>query len=304
MNLRQIDAFRAVMIAGSVTHAAERLNVSQPAISRLIAELERSTDLTLFVRRRGGRLQPTAEAETFFREVEHSFTGLEKLRQSARDIRNFGSGYIRIACLPALAMGFIPKVIKRFRADYPKVSVSLQTRSSSTVRHWVGAQRIDFGLASPGPEAPGARSELFARVPGVCVMPEGHALARKAVIRPEDLEDLPFISLALEDRTRVLIDQLFEEAGVKRQSFIDTQYAATICGLVLEGAGISIISRFTARDFEDRGIVARPFSPSIHIDYNLYVPQHRPLSQIATSFIEVMNLCRDDFLAAEQTVKA
>lgn len=297
MNLRQISAFHAVMVAGTVTHAAERLNISQPAVSRLIAELERSTQLKLFIRRKGGRLQPTMEAETFFREVEHSFTGLEKLKQAALDIRNFGTGYVRIACLPALAMGFIPKVVKRFCAAYPNVSVSLQTRSSSTVRHWVVGQQVDFGLATPVGKVSGARGELFARTAGVCVMPKGHPLADKRVIEPRDLEGQPFISLALEDRTRFRVDRVFESAGVKRQMFVETQYAATICGMILEGMGVSIVSRFTAHDFEDRGIVARPFSPSIPIEYMMYMPDHRPVSRLTEAFVRIMTAYRDEFLA-------
>ncbi|MBU0970864.1 MAG: LysR family transcriptional regulator [Proteobacteria bacterium] len=296
MDFRQISAFQAVMIAGTTTLAAERLNISQPAVSRLLIELERSIQLKLFIRKKGGRLQPTPEAEIFFKEVEHSLSGLEKLKQAALDIRNFGTGRIRIACLPALAMGFLPKVIKKFRLEYPNVSVSLQTRSSSTIRHWAGRQQVDFGLATPEGSVPGVQGELFARTPGVCVMPKGHPLAQKKTIEPNDLEGLPFISLALEDKSRFRIDQVFEKASVKRQMLIETQYSATICGLILEGLGVSIMSRFTVHDFEDRGITARPFSPPIHFEYMIYVPRHRPMSALTKTFIRIMKEYRDQFL--------
>ncbi len=76
MNLRQIEAFRLVMLRGSMTAAAEELGTSQPSISRLIGELEASTGLTLFVRN-GGRIRATDAGSAFYREVDRSFVGLE-----------------------------------------------------------------------------------------------------------------------------------------------------------------------------------------------------------------------------------
>ena len=67
--------------------------------------------------------------------------------------------------------------------------------------------------------------------------------------------------------------------------------------MVLEGLGVSIMSRFTAHDFADRGVAARPFSPEIYMDYMMYVPRHRPMSRLATAFVQTMNAYRDEFLA-------
>ena len=138
MNLRQLDAFRAVMMTGSVTNAADYLHLSQPAVSRLIGDLERSVGFSLFIRAKGSPLVPTPEAESLYSEVERTFAGMDALRRAADDIKSFRSGNLRIACLPALAMGFMPAVIEAFRAEHPTVTIQLQTRSSSTVRQWVG----------------------------------------------------------------------------------------------------------------------------------------------------------------------
>ena len=86
MNIRQVEAFRTVMMRGSMTVAAQEMRTSQPSISRLIAELEASIGLTLF-ERRAGRIRPTPEGLSFYREVERSFLGLENLAHAARDIR-------------------------------------------------------------------------------------------------------------------------------------------------------------------------------------------------------------------------
>src|SRR3546814_18472765 len=90
-------------------------------------------------------------------------------------------------------------------------------------------QQFDIGLATPARELPGIRMERFLRCPGACVLPAGHRLAVKDVIRPADLEGEPFISLALADGVRHPLDRIFEDAGVHRAMVIETQYALTLC---------------------------------------------------------------------------
>ena len=114
--------------------------------------------------------------------------GIAALKRVAEDIRNMATGTLRIAALPALAVSFLPRVIAAFRETHPGVTVQLQTRSSSTVRQWMANQQFDIGLATPARELPGIRMERFLRCPGACVLPAGHRLAAKDVIRPADLE--------------------------------------------------------------------------------------------------------------------
>ncbi len=171
MKIRQLEAFKSVMTAGTVTAAADLMNISQPVVSRLIAQLESATGLKLFFRSKR-RLRPTPEALSFFREVEKTFAGVEKLKQVADNIRNFSTGNLRIVCLPALALGFMPRVIDRFLDKHPKITVSLQTRSSQTVREWIAAQQFDLGLAAGATDIPGVtsaspRSTAFACCPSV-----------------------------------------------------------------------------------------------------------------------------------------
>lgn len=294
MNLRQLEAFRAVMRTGSVTNAAESLHLSQPAVSRLIADLERAVGFKLFERSKGSSPTATPEAEAFLQEVERSFIGLGTLRQVADDIRNFRMGQLRIACLPALATGFVPSVIETFLKLNPSTRIQLQTRSSSTVRFWVAAQQFDLGLATPGGDVQGVIGEPFLSTRGVCVLPPGHALAERSVIRPEDLRTEPFISLALEDPARGKVDRIFEDAGIERNIVVEAQYAITICGLVLRGVGCAILNPISAMDFVPRGIVLRPFEPVASFEYVLYLPSRRPPSRIASQFIELLKQARDE----------
>src|SRR5262245_11623924 len=110
VNFRQLETFRAVMVSGSASRASELLGITQPAVSRSIAELEESLGFPLFDRVRG-RLVPTPEGQLFFKDVAASFAGLDRLRASAARIRDFGSGILRVASLAALGSTLVPRAI-------------------------------------------------------------------------------------------------------------------------------------------------------------------------------------------------
>lgn len=284
------------MMTGSVTNAADSLHLSQPAVSRLLSDLERSIGFRLFDRVKGSVPIATAEGAALFLEVERSFSGLQVLRQAAADIRNNRTGNLRIACLPALANGFIPAVIKTFRRENPSVRIQLQTRSSSTVRLWVAAQQFDLGLATPGSDVQGVDTQLFMTSPGVCVLPSEHPLTAKTTIVAADLRGEPFISLALEDPSRPKVDRVFDDAGVVRNIVVETQFAMTICGLISQGIGCAIVSAVSIADRPTPGCVARPFEPTIEFQYMLYLPSHRPPSRIAEKFLALLMQARDAWI--------
>lgn len=136
MNFRQLEIYKAVMVSGSASRASELLNITQPAVSRSIADLEHATGFALFDRVRG-RLVATPEGQLFFKDVSTSFIGLDRLRAAAARIRDFGSGSIRIASLAALGSTLVPRAIKAFREKHPKVAITLQIQLSSAVRDLV-----------------------------------------------------------------------------------------------------------------------------------------------------------------------
>ena len=285
------------MLTGSVTQAAQVMHLSQPAVSKLIADLEYAIGFRLFVRSKGSALTVTPEAGFFYHEVERSFMGVDALKRAANDIRNLSSGNLHIAALPALSFSFMPRVLSEFRREHPNVIIRLYTHGSATVRQLVANQQFDVGLATRAHEGPGVNSSVFLRSAGACVLPPGHRLAEKQVIEPQDLAGEPFISLMLGDQTRRRIDRIFEDAGVERDLVVETQYAITHCSLVTQGVGCSIVNPATAVDFLTRGLVMRPFMPRIEFEYLLYTPALRPLSQNAMALIATMESVRDAMIA-------
>ncbi|HVM77593.1 MAG TPA: LysR substrate-binding domain-containing protein [Stellaceae bacterium] len=298
MFIRQLEAFRAIMLAGTTSGAAALLGVSQPAVSRLIGRLERELSLTLFDRSKG-RLAPTVEAQILHGQIERTFVSAEKIREVAANIGAAQVGHLHVAALPAIGLGFLPGVIRDFHRDYPNVTLTAEVNISARVEESVAAQRVDLGIAEFPFRRPGIVSEVFCNAPECLVVPEGHPLASAAVVRPADLEGAPFISLMRDLVGRHVIDRVFERAGVTRRLVADTQVNATICELVQRGVGLGIVDPFTAADYAARGVTAVPFRPSIKFRLGVLYPTHRPLSRVARAFLSVLRRRRNALLRGD-----
>lgn len=110
LKMRQVEAFRALIRRRTVTRAAQWLHVSQPAVSRLIADFETRVGFRLFDRQQG-RLIPTPEARVLYEKVERCFAGLTRIASVAEQIRTLRRGSLRLAGSPALALEWLPRVV-------------------------------------------------------------------------------------------------------------------------------------------------------------------------------------------------
>lgn len=271
MDVRQIEAYQAVMTYGTTSRAAEVLGVSQPAISKAIMTLERSIGFRLFDREKG-RLIPTAEGQLFFREVEISLVGIAKLRSAAARIRDYGSGDLRIACLSAFSGNLVPNAIGRFRKNNPEIAVSLYVRGSSAIRDMVAANQVDVAIAADEIDTTGVEALPFADIRAALALYPGHPLADKDVIEPSDLDQLPFVALAPEDTTRREAEAIFAKHGSSPRVVVETAYSSTICALVLAGNGCGIVDPVTAVGYTERGLILKTLRPAIHFRTLLLFP--------------------------------
>lgn len=281
---RQIEAFRAVMEAGSVTAAASRLRISQPAVSKLIMELEQDTRLRLFVRQKR-RMVPTPEAQLFFEEIDRVFQGMLRIERFAEDLREKRAGRVRVACLPSLGLRIVPDLVAQFAVERPNIHLTCHVRTSAKITDWVLGQQIDLGISLLRVEHPSVTVEPLISVNAVCILPLGHSLADKPSISAGDLADVPFIGLGREDHAEQMTSRAFDSVGVPRRVRLETNLSAVACRLVTSGAGVSIVDPFTASEMPTSEIVSRPFRPAITFDMWLLYPSHRPRSRLIEEFV-------------------
>lgn len=285
---RQLEAFRAVIETGQVTAAADVLNTTQPSVSRMIADLESAAGFRLF-QRKGRQLLPTSEALALYEEVERSFVGLNKIARVIADIRDFRRGSLLIAGMPALALKFLPDVIATFVTAEPGIAVSLRARSSQAVLQHLSSQQFDLGFASLETDHPAVTRRPICIAPMQAVLPVGHPLAAKAFLEPGDFHEQPFIALGAEIPTRSETDVFMAIGNARPRIVAEAQLSASICELVANGAGLSIVEPVTAANFAGAGrIVARPLHPEQPFRYDLLLPALREPSRVAARFLELV----------------
>lgn len=263
LNLRQVEAFRAVMLTGQITAAAELMFVTQPAVSRLIADFERATNLHLFDRR-GNRLLPTPAAFTLMREVQSAFVGLDRIGRAAQDIgRNF-AGTLRIFAMPALAAGMLARYVGRFVRGRKGLHVSFEAATSPAVIEKVASGDAELGYV----DFQFNRAGMLCRqrsIDAVVALPQGHPLAEKMVLTRSDLIGENIIEVDPGSTYSKRLSLILE--GIERTSTIETNQSLTACSIVLEGGAIAVIDHFAASEFLDRGLIIRRFEPSLEAGF-------------------------------------
>lgn len=295
MNIRQLTAFREVMITGSVSAAARNLNKSQPSISALIGDLEGDLGMALF-ERLGGRLKPMSEAHLLLSETNQILARLETARQTLASIRDFQAGLVRIVSMPGPALFLLPELVAGFVKDRPEIQVSLISKTSGEVLQLMDAQQYDLGLAdlamlSPAP-SPLATHEAF-EFDCVCAMRSDDPLAAKRSISPADLDGKPMGALFAEHATCRQTKAAFEIAKARFSQRFEMQYFVPMFSLIEKGLAYAIVDPLSAESYRlgrlgDQQLVFRPFEPAITFSCAILTPLHRPRSGASAAFQETI----------------
>lgn len=273
MNPAHLDLFRAVLRHGGMTRAAGALGIGQPHVSRAIAQLEADLGFRLFARGHGSAV-PTREGEAFAREVERSYAGLDRLAEAARQIRELGTGPLRIACQPALVSRLLPRALRRLHAEHPGARIAVHVPAPDTIWAWAASGQCDIGLVRPRSGHAGVVAERFLTVDAVCALPRRHPLAAKRTITVRDLADEPLIGGA-PGVFQEAVEAAFAQVRLAPRFAMTAQYTAARCGLVAEGLGAAIVDPVAARDLA-LPIVLRPFRPHLPIETLLIRPTRAP----------------------------
>lgn len=282
LTLRQLQTFREVMRSGSISEASRTLLRTQPAVSTMIANIEKELGFNLFVREHG-RLTPTAEAYYFLEEAEEV---LDRLDRTVRTMSEFGTldrGSLRIACHPASSGFFLPKVLAEFLKDRPNVKADLMMRTSQVVEDLIASQEYDIGLAeTPSPRS-SIKIETF-ELECVIALPEADPIADQDVLTPTDLKDYPMAMLFGDHPVTLATQDAFArcDTTLTRRFVLRT----FLPSLQLVGAGLcgAVVDRITAATSPAPGVVFRTFAPTITSNVSILLPAHRPVSVLTNAF--------------------
>ncbi|WP_233499417.1 LysR substrate-binding domain-containing protein [Pararhodobacter sp. CCB-MM2] len=205
------------------------------------------------------------------------------MNQEVHAIRSLASGSVTVAAMGPYDNGLIPEVVAGFRQRYPDIAIRLESQPQDRVGEWVASRRADIGIVSL-PIANGALSvQELVKMPALCVVPAGHALAAKETIRAEDLSDESFVSFPRGAPFRFETDMLFEKKGVERRMLTEATTHEAVCNLVAAGLGVSIVSPFSPHLRRNPRLEFRPFLPAMPITLGM-VSGEDSLSVAAQAF--------------------
>jgi len=284
MNIRALRAFRAVVSEGSVIAAARAINLSQPAVSRLLGLLERELGLTLFLRQKR-RLILTDEGRAFEREAGRILANLDEIPRIAAEIRASGVRRLRIVTMPRLALSLVCPAVARFARAHPEVRVSVDLRTRRDLELWIGGKEYDLGFGGVPVSRREVRGLPLVSVRSEVLLPAGHPLAARAEIAPEDMAGERVIAQFPGLLQRRQMDEVFGTRDVAVNYDILTSSSQISCQLVACGAGITVLDRLSAANFA-AGVVFRPLVPERWQSFGAILPRGAEPDPAVASLIE------------------
>jgi len=266
-SLKSLTIFKTLYETGSATKAAKALGITQSGVSRSLAVLEENLELSLFIRDKN-RLVAKPEAEELYKAILGLMFNLDELKHSIFALREFGVSRIRIASIPGLGFGFVPRLIAGMLKDNTKLNVYFDIMSTPEVVRGVEAGQFDLGFVTMPISSEQLQTDLIAQTEAVCVIPKGHALASRETV---SLDDLAGQQMIFANQPNVAADKVLKLIEEKQLGLAGKTEAniASICSLVESGVGLSVMNPITAADCVGEGAVIRPFSPSISYSFGM-----------------------------------
>lgn len=283
MNLRQLEILRAVVLSRTTVAAAQRIGLSQPAVSNAIRTIESQLGFALF-ERSNNRMVPTTECQLIFREAESIFAIHGKLEAKLKDMRETKTQHLHIVVTPPLSDVVIPAALKAFLARRPNVHVFFDVHRLDRVLEDIESNIADLGFLVGTGVYSTVHTEALLSESMTCMFTPGHALESKRVIAPADLANEPLITLDSISPLGMVIRQAFQYAEQPLRSAIEVHHTHQACALAERGLGVAIVDPFTAI-CSRYSLQSRPFEPCAPAVAYAFWSKSRPLSRAAKAFL-------------------
>jgi DNA-binding transcriptional LysR family regulator len=286
LNLRQIEVFRAIMLAGSVSGAGRMLHVSQPAVSRTLSLTEDRLGFKLFERQRM-RLSPTAEARRLFSEVEGLYRNVERVNDLARNLARSGAGGLRIVASASYGERLIPMALQRLLQRNAGAQLSFRnvTYDELTARFLTGD--ADVGISMTAPDHANLKAVEVGRDALVCLLPATHPLARQAAIAPQDLAGTAWIGYPpLAPLGRVLAGWMGDEAAAS--AAMEVHSPMTAISFAQQGLGAALVVGWSLPPALADGMVLRPLQAQPSVGIWAVSSRIEPLPVLARRFLAAL----------------
>ncbi len=279
MDTDHLRHFLLIAQLGSMTRAAGRANLTQPALSGQVRRLEDQLGAPLF-HRLGRGLRLTPAGEVLRSHAAQALAALDAAHEAVAAVGSLTGGTLAIGGGATATAYLLPGILRRFHADHPGVRFSIREAPSRPIAEAVVTGELDAGFVTlPVPDArltitPWLDDEL------VLLVPAAHPLRRKRRFQWRDLHQQPLIAFEPRSAVRELLDRALADHGVIPAVVMEVRSIATITAMVEAGIGLGFVSRFAA----PAGQGLRPADRSLTRRLALVEPRDRLPSAALTAF--------------------
>lgn len=239
MNIQKYMAFIMAVEYGSFTKAAEKLNYSQSAISRMIDDLEKDWKVSLLERNRGG-VRLTSDGLKLLPYARNVCAEYQKLQTEVNALNGLESGLIRIGTFSSVATHWLPGIIRAFQKDYPNIDYELLIGDYSEIESWIADGRVDCGFVRL-PVCSNFETIFLEQDTFQAVLPKNHPLAECDPVPLSALCEGPFI--LLEKGANAEVSEIFRECGLAPKVHLTLWDDYAIMSMVESGLGVSILPK-------------------------------------------------------------
>ena len=248
MEIEQLQYFKTVATLQHMTRAAEVLSISQPALSKSIANIEQVLGVPLFDRE-GRSIYLNRFGQLFLYSVNIILDEYERIREEFEDIIKPGSGEVSFGFIHSLGMEVVPELIAAVSEKYPNMQFSLTQATSLNLLKRLEEGAIDLCLTQKikSKVIEVTTEELFVEELFV-IVPSTHPLAKRTTIRLEEIKSEPFIAIKKGNSLRQLVDEVFLNEGIELNTTFAAEEMHTVAGFVSAGMGVSLIPNIKGLD--------------------------------------------------------
>ena len=285
MEFDQLKGFYYVAKTGSFTEAAERLYLTQPAISLQVKALEKELGERLFDRvGRGIRL--TYAGSLLFKQVEDLIAKLDDIHRTVGEIKSLERGTLHLGASDTTSMYFLPGLLQKFLKAYPKIELGITSLISPQVVQMVKDREIDLGIVTLSQFPPSLEAIPLFQQRLIAIVGHEHPFAARKLIDLSELGREPLILLEKSSTTRQRIDAFFEEIHGRPRAIMELSNFEIIKRYVAAGLGVSLVPVEAAHTNAD-GICPVPLRQALALQVGIVLRQDRKLTRPSRAFLEM-----------------
>jgi DNA-binding transcriptional LysR family regulator len=288
MNLHQLRVFWEAATSGSFSAAAEKLHLTQPAITLQIKNLEDHYELKVF-ERIGKKIMLTEEGKVLFDFTDRILTLSRQAEEALADLKGLSRGCLRIATSFSFADYYLPALLKAFHKKYPKICIQVSAGNSSQIIENTLLHNNDIGFVANDPQNDKLVVREFVSDILVAILPINHKLAGRESITLNELRAEPLILRERGSSYRRMVEETFSKKRISPSIIMESASTSAIKKMVQSGAGIGILSWQVVReDAKAKAFKAIEFT-EVEMSHKFYLIYHKEkyFSRALKAFVDM-----------------